>query len=61
VLGLGGTVLVQDRPEEVDTALEQIGSDVLGPPPSALELMRAVKRRFDPQARLAPGRFGEWW
>jgi glycolate oxidase FAD binding subunit len=51
----------QDRPEEVDTALEQIGSDVLGPPPSALELMRAVKRRFDPQARLAPGRFGEWW
>jgi glycolate oxidase FAD binding subunit len=61
VLGLGGTVLLQDRPEEMDAALEQLGSDALGPPPSALSLMRAVKRRFDPQARLAPGRFGEWW
>ena len=61
VLGLGGTLLLQNRPDEVDVALEQIGSDALGPPPSAQPLMRAVKRRFDPQSRLAPGRFGEWW
>ena len=61
VLGLGGTVLLQDRPDEVDAALEQMGTDALGPPPSALPLMRAVKRRFDPQSRLAPGRFGGWW
>jgi len=61
VLGLGGTLLLQDRPEEVDAALVQIGTDALGPPPSAVSLMRAVKRRFDPQSRLAPGRFGEWW
>ena len=58
VLGLGGTVLLQDRPDEVDAALEQMGADALGPPPSALPLLRAVKRRFDPQSRLAPGRFG---
>jgi len=61
VLGLGGTLLLQDRPDEVDVALGRIGTDALGPPPSALPLMRAVKRRFDPQSRLAPGRFGEWW
>jgi glycolate dehydrogenase FAD-binding subunit len=31
--------------------------DVWGPPPAALALMREVKARFDPQRRLAPGRF----
>ena len=31
--------------------------DVFGSPPSSLELMRAVKARFDPRRVLAPGRF----
>jgi glycolate oxidase FAD binding subunit len=31
--------------------------DVFGPEPAGLALMRALKRRFDPDGRLAPGRF----
>lgn len=31
--------------------------DVFGPEPEGLELMRALKRRFDPARVLAPGRF----
>lgn len=31
--------------------------EVWGPPPGGLELMRAIKRRFDPDDVLAPGRF----
>lgn len=31
--------------------------DVWGPPPASLPLMRAIKRRFDPDDVLAPGRF----
>jgi glycolate oxidase FAD binding subunit len=31
--------------------------DVWGPPPSAIELMRRVKRELDPNNRCAPGRF----
>lgn len=33
------------------------GRDVFGAPPEALPLMRELKRRFDPQRTLAPGRF----
>jgi glycolate dehydrogenase FAD-binding subunit len=31
-----------------------------GPPPSAVGVLRAVKRAFDPQCRLGPGRFDPW-
>jgi len=55
VLDLGGTVLLRDRPEEVDDIV-----DALGPPPPAVNLLRAVKSRLDPDARLAPGRLGSW-
>ncbi len=33
------------------------GRDVFGPPPDALPLMRELRRRFDPEAVLSPGRF----
>jgi glycolate oxidase FAD binding subunit len=33
------------------------GVDVWGPPPASLNLMREIKRRFDPKNLLNPGRF----
>jgi glycolate oxidase FAD binding subunit len=47
----GGSVVVVDAPAEV----KQV-TDVWGPVP-ALDLMRRVKDQFDPDHRLAPGRF----
>jgi glycolate oxidase FAD binding subunit len=47
----GGSVVVLDAPADVKAAV-----DVWGPV-AGLDLMRAVKNRFDPQRRLAPGRF----
>ena len=47
----GGTTVVVDAPAEV-----KAGVDVWGPIP-ALDLMRRVKDQFDPEHRLAPGRF----
>jgi glycolate oxidase FAD binding subunit len=47
----GGTVVVVDAPDEVKASV-----DVWGPVP-ALDLMRRVKDQFDPDHRLAPGRF----
>jgi glycolate oxidase FAD binding subunit len=47
----GGSVVVVDAPAEV----KQV-TDVWGPVP-ALDLMRRVKAQFDPDHRLAPGRF----
>jgi glycolate oxidase FAD binding subunit len=32
-----------------------------GPPPPAVAVMRAVKQKFDPDARLGPGRFAPWF
>ncbi|TDE01628.1 FAD-binding oxidoreductase [Jiangella asiatica] len=32
-----------------------------GDPPPAVSLLRAVKRRFDPDDRLCPGRFAPWF
>jgi glycolate oxidase FAD binding subunit len=46
-----GSLVVVDGPPEVKAAL-----DLWGPVP-AIDLMRAVKDRFDPEHRLSPGRF----
>jgi glycolate oxidase FAD binding subunit len=48
---LGGSTVVVDAPAAVKDAV-----DVWGPIP-ALDLMRRVKAQFDPDHRLAPGRF----
>jgi glycolate oxidase FAD binding subunit len=47
----GGTLVVVDAPASVKRSV-----DVWGPVP-ALDLMRRVKDRFDPDHRLSPGRF----
>ena len=47
----GGSAVVVDAPADVKSGL-----DVWGPVP-ALDLMRRVKDQFDPDHRLAPGRF----
>src|SRR4051795_9620509 len=48
---LGGATVVLDAPGEVKATV-----DTWGPVP-ALDLMRRVKDQFDPERRLAPGRF----
>jgi glycolate oxidase FAD binding subunit len=48
---LGGSLVVLDAPAAVKAAV-----DVWGPVPG-LDLMRRVKRQFDPDGRLSPGRF----
>jgi glycolate oxidase FAD binding subunit len=48
---LGGALVILDAPAEVKAAI-----DTWGPVP-ALDLMRRVKQQFDPERRLAPGRF----
>lgn len=50
-LGHGGSTVVLDAPAGVKAAV-----DLWGPIP-ALDLMRRVKDQFDPEHRLAPGRF----
>jgi glycolate oxidase FAD binding subunit len=50
-VGVGGSTVVVDAPAAV-----KAGVDVWGPIP-ALELMCRVKDQFDPDHRLAPGRF----
>ena len=47
----GGSVVVLEAPADTREAL-----DVWGPV-GALDLMRSVKEQFDPERRLAPGRF----
>ena len=47
----GGSAVVVEAPPELERSL-----DVWGPVP-ALDLMRRVKDQFDPDHRLAPGRF----
>lgn len=48
----GGSLVLCEAPAAVRPAL-----DPWGPPPPSLDLMRALKDRFDPDRRLAPGRF----
>ncbi|GAA2428577.1 FAD-binding oxidoreductase [Streptomyces macrosporus] len=56
VHALGGTVTLRRRREGVDAL-----ADAWGPAPSALPVLRALKRRFDPADRCAPGRFAPWF
>ena len=52
--GCGGSLVVEAQPERGDLRL---GIDPWGTPPPSFGLMRALKARFDPDARLAPGSF----
>lgn len=54
--GLGGSVLLRERPAEVDALV-----DPLGPPPSTGPLLARIKAEFDPDGRLAPGRMRPWY
>jgi glycolate oxidase FAD binding subunit len=47
----GGYALVENAPPEAKTQLE-----VWGPPPSHFALLKALKRQFDPEGVLSPGR-----
>ena len=48
----GGSLVIEDAPAELRAAV-----DAWGPPPPAFSLMQRLKRRFDPDGRLNPGRF----
>lgn len=50
---LGGHVVVLSNPSGADATLQSIW----GPADPALEVMRAVKQKFDPKGILNPGRF----
>jgi len=52
LLAAGGSLVICQAPDAVRGAL-----DPWGPPPPALDLMRALKQRFDPERRLSPGCF----
>jgi len=49
----GGTSVLRNRPTRFD-------GSAWGPPPSALALLRAVKKELDPADRLGPGRLAPW-
>ena len=55
VLALGGTVLLRERPAEMNAVV-----DALGPAPTTVSLLRALKERLDPDGRCAPGRLAPW-
>ena len=48
---LGGSAIVEICPPEAKELI-----DVWGPSPSAMEIMRRIKRQFDPEGILNPGR-----
>jgi glycolate oxidase FAD binding subunit len=47
-----GTLVVAEAPPALKRAV-----DVWGPPGDAVELLRRVKRQFDPDRQMSPGRF----
>lgn len=47
-----GSLVLAEAPPGV-----RAGLDAWGAPPSSLAVMRSLKARFDPEGRLAPGRF----
>lgn len=49
---LDGAAIVERCPEDAKAHI-----DVWGEPPSGMEIMRRLKRQFDPQSILNPGRF----
>lgn len=53
---LGSSVLLRERSDALDPLV-----DALGPPPATTPLLRRLKDQFDPDARLAPGRFAGWY
>jgi glycolate oxidase FAD binding subunit len=55
IVAVGGTVVLRERPAEVDAEI-----DPLGPAPASVGLLRAVKARLDPDGRCAPGRLAPW-
>ena len=46
----GGSLVIEEAPAG-------LGIDPWGPPPPSLAIMQRLKRRFDPDGRLNPGRF----
>jgi glycolate oxidase FAD binding subunit len=52
LVALGGTLTLSAAPAQV-----RAGFDPWGAPPAAVEVMRRLKARLDPDGRLAPGRF----
>ena len=51
-VSLGGDAIVETCPQAVRELI-----DVWGPAPSGMEIMRRIKRQFDPKNLLNPGRF----
>lgn len=52
----GSSVVLRRRPVALDAHI-----DVMGTPPSTVDLLRRIKHEFDPDSRLAPGRFAGWY
>jgi glycolate oxidase FAD binding subunit len=53
VHGAGGTSMLRSRPPG-STA------PAWGPPPSAIDVLRAVRAELDPRGRFGAGRFSPW-
>jgi glycolate oxidase FAD binding subunit len=52
LVALGGSLTLAAAPPEVRAGFEPWGA-----PPAAVEVMRRLKARLDPEGRMAPGRF----
>ncbi|HEU4726320.1 MAG TPA: FAD-linked oxidase C-terminal domain-containing protein, partial [Kofleriaceae bacterium] len=46
----GGSLVIEEAPDG-------LGIEPWGPPPPSFAIMQRLKRRFDPDGRLNPGRF----